>query len=140
MVGVLQPQHWMPLLIDGVSASTAAPTQLTGGLVIMAAALHAAFKAGKPIGGDLSQRIAAWLASPDVRALQAASTQRQLAMVVANLVDAAGREVQHVAQPLLHALLHLEGSLKQDAYALQQTQEVRALLLSALLCVSCSAK
>ena len=120
----VQPQHWMPLLIDGVSASTAAPSQLTGSLVILAAAVHAAYKASKPVEGELLQRMAAWLASPDVRALHAAAMQRQLAMVVANLVDAAGPAAQHVAEPLLHVLLHLEGSLKHDAYALEQAQQV----------------
>jgi hypothetical protein len=134
---VMQTQHWMPLMIDFVDASTSAPRQLLGALVILSSCTHAAFEAGKDFEEGLLTRISQWLASREVRSIQDTASQRQLMMFVANLVDAAGPSAQNVACPLLHVLLHLQGSLQEDQYAVEQIKEVWVV---ARVCWHCDAR
>jgi hypothetical protein len=111
-------------MVDFVDASTSAPKQLMGAVVILSLCTHAACEAGKGIDDDLLARISHWLACREVRSIQDKPSQRQLTMFVANLVDAAGPAAQKVACPILHVLLHLQRSLQEDEYAMEQIYEV----------------
>lgn len=96
--------------------------------MVLTSITHAASNAHKKLDDKLLSKMATWLASEDVRSVVHATTQRQLVLVVANLVDLAGESCQAVAEPLFHVLLHLQGNKELDSYTQQQVQEVSHLL------------
>ena len=87
-------------MLDHVGC-TAAAAAITGCLVILASLTHAAFAAGKALDAHLLQQFAAWVASEHVRGLENAAMQRQIVMVVANVVDLGGDGVHSVAEAAL---------------------------------------
>jgi hypothetical protein len=115
----------MPLLLDHISTLATAPA-ITGCLVILAAVTHAAYTAETTLDSYLLQQFAAWVSSETVRSLDHAAMQRQLVMVVANVVDLGRGGVKDVSEQLLHVLLHLQGNRSLDDYTQQQVAEVRA--------------
>ena len=119
----LQTQHWLPMLLDH-AGTQASVTSITSCLVILAALSHAAFKANRSLPGPLLQHFAQWAASEQMRACSHSAAQRQLVMVVANMVDLSHECVHDVAEPLFHILLHLQGNAQLDEYTQQQIQKV----------------
>lgn len=111
------------MLLDLVGTQASA-TSITGALVILSALSHAAFKAKRLLHGPLLRDFAQWATSKQLRAIDNVAAQRQLVMVVANMVDLAGSGVQDVAEQLFHILLHLHGSAQLDSYTSQQVLEV----------------
>jgi hypothetical protein len=117
-------------MIDHIGTTTcAAPNHVTGALVILASITHSSCQAQKTLDAHLLETIAAWLSSEEIRSVNHAGMQRQLVMVVANLVDLVGGAATGVAQQLFHVLLHLQGSDQLDAYTQKQIYDVRPLAL-----------
>lgn len=97
-------------------------------LVTMAGLALAAHKAQRPVRADHMASLSQWLASEETRSFQLAQVQRQLVMVVANVIDLAGPLVAEVAQQIFHVLLHLQGQ-DLDDYTKEQIVEVRCTTL-----------
>lgn len=121
----------MPLILEYVSTLKAQQNATVCALVAMSGLALAAGRASKPVRMEHLEQMAEWLASEEMRSMQHVELQRQLVMVVANVIDLAGPAVVKVAKPLFHSLVHLQGH-DFDSYTINQIQVVCRTLKSEL--------
>ena len=119
----------MPLILEYVSTLKAQQNATVCALVAMSGLALAAGRASKPVRMEHLEQMAEWLASEEMRSMQHVELQRQLVMVVANVIDLAGPAVIEVAKPLFHSLVHLQG-YDFDSYTINQIQVVCRMLKS----------
>ena len=110
-------------MLDHIGTA-AGGTAITGCLVILSSISHAALTAGTALDPALLRKFADWVTSESIRSVDHLAMQRQLVMVVANMVDLGGAAVKEVAEQLLHVLLHLQGNVQLGDYTQQQVAEV----------------
>lgn len=120
----VQVHHWMPLMLEHIATLKGQPNATVCALVTMSGLSLAAARASRPVRREHLELVAEWLASEDMRSLQHPELQRQLAMVVSNVIDLAGSSVTFVSKPLFHSLMHLQGHAL-DEYTTKQILEVR---------------
>eukprot|EP00892_Ulva_mutabilis_P000660 jgi/Ulvmu1/10595/UM065_0049.1 len=114
--------HWMPLMLEYVSTLRGQPNATVCALVTLSSLARAAGRACRQPTQEHLKQMAEWLASEEVRSLPHAQLQRQLVVVVANIIELAGPAVEPVGERLFHILMHLRGH-GSDEYTQELTEQ-----------------